>query len=72
MSFWQIFGGRCSGLDSEIPDRAPRSQQREHRGLQQQEVLAARFQDEADEAWCKSVSPQESEEKVKGPYKKIV
>ena len=35
---------------TQVPDGAPRPQQREHRGLQQQEVLAPRRPDAADEA----------------------
>ena len=36
-----VHGGGGEGPDSALPDGAPGPQQREHRGLQQQEVLAA-------------------------------
>ena len=39
-----------TGSHPEVPDRAPRSQQREHRRLQQQEVLATRRPHAPDEA----------------------
>ena len=35
---------------TQVPDGAPRPQQREHRGVQQQEVLAARLQNAIDQA----------------------
>ena len=55
---WQVFGGGGSGPDTALPDGTSRPEQREHRRLQQQEVLAARRQDEAHEARHQPVSTE--------------
>ena len=56
MEFWQVFGRGGSGPDTALSDGTSRPEQREHRRLQQQEVLAARRQDEAYEARRQPVS----------------
>ena len=53
----QVYSGRGQRSDPEVPDGASGPQQREHRGLQQQEVLAPRRSHEADEARRQPVSP---------------
>lgn len=52
----KVFGGGSQRFDSTIPDGASRPKQREHRGLQQQEMLAQRCPDETDEARRQFVS----------------
>ena len=56
MCFGQVHCRGGSWSDPALPDGAPWPQQREHRGLQQQEVLAKRLQNATHEAWCQPVS----------------